>query len=175
MGRGDTYKGIETTLVAFARVWRARPASALVVVGEGEDRPRLMSVARDLGIGEQVRFTGAISDDELRRLYERCAFFVLPSKKEGFGLVYLEAMAAGKAVLAARATAVPEIVIDRESGELVPYDDVEALQESMARLFADPELAASYGARGLRQVESEFSFERYRAAIARALEEGLGV
>jgi glycosyltransferase involved in cell wall biosynthesis len=169
MGIGDAYKGIDTIIRAYSRVWPARPNSRLNVVGDGADRGRLEDLAARLGAGDRIRFLGAVDDSELREQYRNCRFFVLPSRKEGFGLVYLEAMAFGRPVLAARATAVPEIVRHRESGELVPYGDDLALAESMGRLFDDSELAMQYGQRGREIVASEFSFERYRTQVEYAL------
>lgn len=169
LGLGDTYKGMDTVIRAFSRVWPTRPTTRLHIVGDGADRARLEALASELGAAERIRFLGGVDDRELRQQYRDCRFFVLPSRKEGFGLVYLEAMAAGKPVLAARATAVPEIVRHGESGELVTYGDDEALAESMGRLFDDPELARRYGQRGLEIAASEFSFETYRTRVESAL------
>jgi phosphatidyl-myo-inositol dimannoside synthase len=166
---GDTYKGMDSVIRAFSRIWSTRPTARLHVVGDGADRARLEALARDLGAGERIRFLGGVDDRELRKQYAECRFFVLPSRKEGFGLVYLEAMAAGKPVLAARATAVPEIVRHGESGELVTYGDDEALAEGMSRLFDDAELARTYGQHGLKIATSEFSFEIYRTRVESAL------
>jgi phosphatidyl-myo-inositol dimannoside synthase len=169
MGLGDAYKGIDTVIRAFSRVWPTRPTSRLHIVGDGADRGRLEALAKELGAGDRIRFLGGVDDRELRTQYRDCRFFVLPSRKEGFGLVYLEAMAAGKPVLAARSTAVPEIVRDRECGELVAYGDDRALAESMGHLFDDPELARSYGQRGLEIATTEFAFDTYRTKVESAL------
>ncbi len=117
LGKGDRYKGLDVTIRAFARLPASLGPVELMVVGDGEDRARLEALAA--ASGARVRFLGPVSDERLQELYGSCAFFVLPSSKEGFGLVYLEAMAAGRAVVAASATAVPEIVsdgVDRATG-----------------------------------------------------------
>ena len=88
----------------------ARPGARLVVAGDGDDRPRLEARAAALGLGGAVLFTGFVSEATLAELYRRAAVFVMPSLGEGFGLVYLEAMRAGKPCVAARGSAAEEVV-----------------------------------------------------------------
>ncbi len=170
----DRYKGIDVTIRAFGRLPAALGAVELWVVGEGDDRRRLEALA-SMGARPRVRFLGLVSDARLRELYEACAFFVLPSSKEGFGLVYLEAMASGRAVVAATATAVPEIVSDGVTGRLVGPGDEHGLAAAMASLFADPALAAHYGRAGRERVATRFGFDRYAGAVGEALGDVFGL
>ena len=102
------------------------------------------------------------------------AVFVCPSVYEPFGLINLEAMACGTAVVASRVGGIPEVVVDGETGVLVPPGEPEALAAAVSALCGDPERAARFGAAGRRRVEAEFSWERiaertlavYRDAIA---------
>jgi glycosyltransferase involved in cell wall biosynthesis len=165
----DAYKGVDTAIRAMARLSPSAGAAEFHVVGDGTDRGRLERLAASLGVAGRVRFHGAVDDEALRRLYSDCAFFVLPSSKEGFGIVYLEAMAAGKAVIAATETAVPEIVVDGETGRLVAAGDDRGLAAAMEGLFAAPEMAARYGRAGLRRLEERFTYPRYERAVAEAL------
>jgi glycosyltransferase involved in cell wall biosynthesis len=169
LSRADAYKGVDTLIEAVARLTQAKVELQLRVVGSGEDLPRLQALARACGIADRVRFLGWQSDEEVRRLYEGCAFFALPSRKEGFGLVYLEAMAAGKAVIAASATAVPEIVLDGVTGLLVPYGDIAATAAALAELAERRPAARLMGLEGRKRVESRFTFARYQDSIERAL------
>lgn len=151
----DAYKGIDVTLAALARL---PDPPRLVVVGEGADRARLQALART-----PVTFTGAVDDATLQALYADASAFVLPSTGEGFGLVYLEAMAHGLPVIGARAGGTPEVVVDGETGVLVAPGDVDALAHALGHL--DPAM----GPRGRARVERHFLYPRYAADVAAAL------
>ena len=119
----EGYKGVDHLIEALPAVRRTVPAARLRVIGTGSDLPRLRGLASRLGLGGAVEFAGAVDDETLREAYRACALFALPSRGEGFGIVFLEAMAQGKPCLGARAGAVPEIV-DESSGVLAGYGDV---------------------------------------------------
>lgn len=170
----NAYKGVDTLLRALPLL-RARVADArLVVVGDGADRPRLKAIARTLGVDGAVRFAGRVSDEELRRLYASAAVFALPAatdlgpppRGEGFGLVFVEAGAAGLPVVAGAAGPVPEVVRDGEAGLLVDPADEQAVAEALCRLLTDPERALRMGEAGRRRAASEFSYEAFRARVA---------
>src|SRR5262249_19115378 len=120
MAASERYKGHDQMLEALTRL----PAARLVVAGDGDDRPRLEGRARELGLGGRGVFTGFVEEATLRELYARCALFAMPSRDEGFGLAYLEAMRAARPCVAARGCAAEEIVADGETGSLVDYGDV---------------------------------------------------
>src|SRR5262249_2974186 len=88
----DRYKGHDALIDAWPSVLAQTPDAVLVIVGDGDDRPRLEERVAERGVAHAVRFAGRVSDDELDRWYRRCAFLALPSVGEGFGLVLLEAM-----------------------------------------------------------------------------------
>jgi len=162
----DEAKGIDHLIQALA----ATPSSVhLRVVGDGDDRPRLERLARAAGVASRVTFSGQVDDATLIELYRRCSLFALPSVREGFGLVFLEAMAAAKPVIAARAAALPELVRDGETGLLVPFSDRQALAAAINALVADPALAAILGNRGRQRVLREFGFHRFAGQIAELL------
>jgi glycosyltransferase involved in cell wall biosynthesis len=110
------------------------------------------------GFESVVRWIGDASMSSLAEEYNRCEVFCLPSVQEGFGIVLLEAMAAGKPIVAARAAAIPELV---RNGILVEPDNPEALAEAIGRLYGDSELRRSLGSQGLQDVER---FEMNRVA-----------
>ena len=129
--RSDAYKGIDHLIQAMPRIRQRVPGARLQVVGQGDDLPRLTALARSAGVAQCVEFLGYIGDQPLQARLRECALFALPSQREGFGLVFLEAMAQGRPCLAAQAGGVPE-VLTPESGSLVPFGNVEALANAAA-------------------------------------------
>ena len=160
MSSEDRYKGHERIVRAWPLVRVHVPDAELVLVGDGDDRPRLEAVARDAGVGDVVRFVGDVGDEALDTWYRRCAFFVLPSDREGFGLVLLEAMRAGKACIAARGAAA-EIVVDEVTGLVVAADDQGALATAMTRLFLNRELRARFGRNGQARFRQTFTSRHF--------------
>ncbi len=138
-------KRLDVLLRAAARLRERIPGMEVRIVGRGPEEEHLRALAARLGAEGVVRWLGDVSQAELAREYRSCDVFCLPSVQEGFGIVFLEAMAAGKPVVAARAAAVPEVV---EQGCLVaPGDDVE-LADGIARLYADRALREKLGKAG---------------------------
>ena len=147
-------KDTPTLLEAFARLRQSHPAVRLRIVGGGPELPRLRARARELGLGERVTFLGEVPDGgAVRREYLAADLFCLPSLQEGFGIVFLEAMAAGLPIVAARTAAVPEVVPGGEAGLLVPPRDPAALAAALARLLDDEALRRRLGEAGRRRVE----------------------
>jgi glycosyltransferase involved in cell wall biosynthesis len=141
-------KGIDVAVEAVKRLDNA----VLVVLGEGPERARLEA------LGGPVLLPGRVGD--VPALLARADVLVHPARWEGFGLALLEAMLAGRPVVATRVSSIPEIVVDGETGLLVPPDDPAALAEALARVLSDRDLAARLGAAGLERARAEFSAER---------------
>jgi glycosyltransferase involved in cell wall biosynthesis len=152
-------KLVADLLRALPTVRRALPRARAVIAGDGPEHARLRALAAELGLDGAVTFTGALPDEELARLYRQADLFCLPSVQEGFGIVFLEAMACGLPVVAARAAAIPEVVPDRQAGLLVPPGDVAALAHALVELLARPRQRAGYGAFGREYVE-RFDWDR---------------
>lgn len=132
-------------MVALPPRWRQ---VRLHIVGVGPEWLRLRALARQLGLTGRGQFLGHVSRAHLAAEYRQCALFCLPSRQEGFGIVYLEAMAAGKAVVACRAAAVPELVDHGVTGLLVAPGDSTALAAALTDLLDDPARRADFGAAG---------------------------
>ena len=135
------------------------------IVGAGPERGRLEDLAREMGIGERVRFTGALGQDELPALYEEADIFCLASFAEGVPVVLMEAMAHAVPVVATRINGVPELVADGETGLLVAPGRAADLAAALRRLAADRELAARLGAAGREKVAAEFDQSDSAAAL----------
>ena len=129
LSKEDNYHGIDHLIEALPQIRQEIPAARLRIVGRGDDLPRLQSLASKLHLGDAVRFLGYVGDDDLRREIRDCRIFALPSHREGFGLVYLEAMAQGKPCVAARSGGAPE-VLSPETGVLAEYANLPALAQA---------------------------------------------
>lgn len=132
--KSDSYKGVDKLIEAMPALLRKVPGVRLRIIGEGDDLGRLRRLADKRGVAAAVRFCGHVSDAELASAFTACTAFVLPSTGEGFGLVYLEAMAHGRPCLGVSAGGVPE-VISAETGILVPPDDAGKLEEGLIALL----------------------------------------
>ncbi|RRJ96666.1 glycosyltransferase family 1 protein [Opitutaceae bacterium TAV4] len=156
----DAAKGIDHLIAALPAIRAARPSAHLVIAGDGNDRPRLENLARHSPAASAITFTGTVDNNHARALLASCQIFALPSNKEGFGLVFLEAMAAGKPCVGARAGGIPEVISD-ETGLLVPYGDVTALAAACVRALDHP-----WDADALRRRAQLFSSERFTEQFA---------
>lgn len=169
LARGFEYKGIDVAIDALAVMDPAERPS-LDVVGDGEDRGRLERLAVERGVHEHVVFHGRVDDASLGRLYGAAQAFVLPSTREGFGLVFVEAMAHGLPVITVAAGAAPEVVEDGVTGRVVPPSNPRALAEAIAALTASPELALAMGRQGAERVRALYTFPTYEARVHAALD-----
>ena len=155
IGRLTAQKGQQYLLQAIKEIRPEFPMLRVVLVGDGELRTELETLARDLGIRENIIFTGYRHD--AIKLLSGFDFFVFPSLWEGFGLVLLEAMALKKAIVASRVSAIPESVRAGETGILVPPEEAEPLAEALRTLLYNHELAQKMGTAGYERLQHEFS------------------
>ena len=123
----ERYKGMDTLITALPRLLPRWPELQLAAVGEGDDRAWLEDLAEETGVQRHVHFLSGLSYAELAACYAHCEMFALPSKGEGFGLVYLEAMACGKPVIGGAHGGAPEVIDDGKTGYLVPHGDTALL------------------------------------------------
>jgi glycosyltransferase involved in cell wall biosynthesis len=156
-------KGVDTAIRALPSI----PGATLLVLGEGPERPHLESLARELGVSERVLMPGRVGD--VAALYRRCDVLVHPARWEGFGLAMLEAMLAGRPVVAARAGSAPELVADGRTGLLFQPDDADALARDVATVLGD----WMYGTLGVGRARSLFSVARMAHRTIAAYESAL--
>jgi glycosyltransferase involved in cell wall biosynthesis len=161
-------KRIADLILAFQQVHRQIPSARLVIVGDGPEHSALRALTQRLRFTAAVRFTGALPDDSAVIDWYRCsAIFCLPSIQEGFGIVFLEAMASGLPIVSTTAAAIPEVVPQRRAGILVPPTNPAALAEALLELLAQPDLCAAYGAFGqdyVRRFDWDCVAERFLQA-----------
>lgn len=154
VARLTAQKGVDVLIDAFAALSTTHPRLHLLVVGDGPDRTWLERRAAAAGVGARVRFTGWLDDSSA--VLAACDVMVVPSRWEGFCLAAVEAMAAGRPLVASDVDALREVVVDGETGILVPPDDVAALARSIGALLADPARAARLGAAGQARAARAF-------------------
>ncbi len=145
-------KRIEDLLRAAVIVRARIPEASVRIVGRGPEWPAVSRLHAELGLGEAAVLLGDLTRERLAEEYANASLFCLPSVQEGFGIVFLEAMAAELPVVACRIAAVPEVVLDGATGLLVPPRDPGAIAEALERLIADPALARRLGQEGRRRV-----------------------
>jgi phosphatidylinositol alpha-1,6-mannosyltransferase len=162
---------MDTLIQALPRLLLRWPDVQLVLVGAGDDREWLVNIARDSGVERHVYFLTEITYDELSACYAASELFALPSRGEGFGFVYLEAMARGKPVIGGAHGGAPEVIQDGVTGYLVPHGDTVQLTASVDALLSNPELGRQMGARGRERVEKEFGFTVFAKAFKKILRE----
>ena len=162
IGRLTEQKGHIYLLRAITQVRKYFPDIRVLLVGDGELRKELEQQTYSLGIATNVIFTGYRTD--AARLLSGFDFLVFPSLWEGFGLILLEAMALKKAIVASRVSAIPESVLDGETGLLVPPKDPERLAQAMLTLLRDPDLARNMGENGYTRLQKNFSVQKMIAA-----------
>jgi glycosyltransferase involved in cell wall biosynthesis len=165
VGRLIAQKDHGTLLRAFARVHARHPEARLAILGSGPLEEATRSLMRELGLDDVVILPGR---QEPREWLARADVFVHTSRWEGFGIVLLEAMLASLPIVATSVSAVPEIVVDGETGILLGEGDVEALAAALEELLAEPDRAQRLGAAGLERARSEFS-------VGRMTEQTIGV
>jgi len=144
-------KRIPDLLRAAAILMTRVPGAQVRIVGRGPEWPAVARLHAELGLGDAVVLLGDLTRERLAEEYVNATAFCLPSVQEGFGIVFLEAMAAELPVVACRIAAVPEVVVDGATGLLVPPRDPEALAEALERVLGDPALARRLGHEGRRR------------------------
>lgn len=150
-------KGLKYLLFAVKQISATRPVK-LIVIGAPKKDSHIIQLVRDLGIGNQVTFTGRIEQSEFIRQYAKAAVVVIPSIYEGFGLPACEAMACGAPVISTVGGALPEVVGD--AGLLVPTADADALAKAIETLLDHPHRAQILGEMGYKRVKAHFTWEK---------------
>lgn len=169
LSAGEKKKNVDKIIYALATLIADHPTLTLEIIGDGELLRELMSLAEKLGLGERVRFLGRVSDADLEAAYRRASIFVLPSAKEGFGIVFLEAWQQGLAVVGALAAATPEVVQNEIDGLLVDPQNPAALAQAIERLVSDRDLRNRLALAGKRKVEDAYLQAHFFANLNAAI------
>lgn len=170
VARLEWHKGIDTTMRALAAVRAVHPGTRYAIVGTGERLAPFERLRDELGLGDAVRFLGAVGDDELPALYNAADLYVGASRRfeglvEGFGISLVEASACGLAVVGGRSGGVPDAVLEGETGILVDSDDPRAVAAGVNQLLSNPEHRKQLGAAGRKAVERYYNWDRVAAEL----------
>jgi glycosyltransferase involved in cell wall biosynthesis len=138
-------KGHELVLRSVGKLKISYPTIQCSIIGEGPHRSRFEALVNQLGVNQQVQFVGRQSRSEVAEAMRNCSVFVLPSRNEGLGCVYLEAMACGKPVVGCRGQGIEEVIEQGTNGWLVPADGLEELVQGLSALICSPQLRKSIG------------------------------
>lgn len=170
VGRLKRYKRVDLVLRALGRMGEEGRGLQFLIAGRGDDESRLRALSRKLGLGESVRFLGYVEEEEKIRLLRRSWVHVLTSPKEGWGIAALEAAACGTATLASDSPGLRDVVLDGQTGLLVPHGDLGKLAEGLLRFIHDGELREGMGQAARRNAE-QYSWERSAREMFGVLEE----
>lgn len=168
----ERYKGADELIRAVAQLSSSFPGLHLVAVGGGDDLPRLRALAGAAGLADRAHFLEGVSREELAACYSRAEIFALPSAGEGFGLVFLEAMAFAKPVVGAACGGTLDVIQDGTNGLLVAPRDVDSLAKALSSLLESRRLREQLGGRGASDVRERYTFEAFETALERILELG---
>jgi len=166
IGRLDTEKHMPTLLKAFAMVKQAVPNAHLLIVGDGNDRPLLESMAKELGFKEDVTFTGRVSDEDLVDLHKVGSVYTMPSPAELQSIATLEAMASGQPIVAVDAGALRELCQNERNGFLCEKDDSDAIAKGIITIISDPATRAAMSKESLAIAQThdlQTSLKRFEA------------
>ncbi|MGA6960218.1 MAG: glycosyltransferase family 4 protein [Candidatus Acidiferrales bacterium] len=167
----ERYKGADELIRAVAQLRTRFPDLNLAVVGGGDDLSRLKKLVLDLNASDAVHFLEGISRRELGACYSHADIFALPSTGEGFGFVFLEAMAFAKPLVGAQAGGATDLVADGVNGLLVPPHDPPALAQALERLLRDESLRANLGRKGVQIIREKYRFDVFQTEFSRILAE----
>jgi teichuronic acid biosynthesis glycosyltransferase TuaC len=159
-------KGHELLLRAFAVLERRFPQLRCNIIGDGPERSRLVKLARDLTIAGKVRFLGRQNRKQIAEAMQHCTLFVLPSRYEGLGCVYLEAMSTGKPVIACHGQGIAEIIEHGRSGWLIAPNNVSELVSACSTLLEDELLRRQIGQAARTTILQNFTLDHQAARLA---------
>jgi glycosyltransferase involved in cell wall biosynthesis len=166
VGRLVELKGLTYLIAAMKKIVADAPTAKLVVIGTGPEAEKLKKQSKELGIAQQVIFLGGIQNSELPKYYASADIFIGPSVKtddgatESFGIVFLEALASGTAVISTDSGGIGDIVKDGVTGIVVPERNSECIYEAVQKIIAEPDFRARLRRNGLQMTRDLYSWNK---------------
>jgi phosphatidyl-myo-inositol dimannoside synthase len=161
----EDYKGHRELINAWPLVLARIPSAELWIAGDGDLSPKLKTLAKQLGVSHKVKFWGKVSEEQKERLIGLCRCLALPSRAEGFGLVYLEAMRLGRPCLVSNLDAGREVINPPEAGLAANPDNPEDLAEAICRLISDGEEWEQWSERARKRYQASFTLECFQQRL----------
>ena len=173
LDKSERYKGYDTVLRTLPAIRRRVPNICYIIVGSGDDTPRIKKCVEDLGLSDCVRLAGHVHHTEISDFFNLCDLFVMPSRNEGFGIVYVEAMACGKPVVAGNRDGSVDPLCHGELGALVDPDDLDAITETIVGIVKKTyPLPILYQPDALRRRAIDtFGYEQFKRTLAQHMKE----
>ena len=167
----ERYKGYDQIFRALLTVREQFPTVRYVLAGRGRDRLRIEQLIRELGVGESVVLAGYVPDYELQSHYNLCDVFAMPSKGEGFGIVFLESLACGKPVLAGNKDGSTEPVLNGELAALIDPDNVDDIADALIAVLrrTHPNRVLFDGDALRRRVIEAYGYDRFKQSLFQVL------
>ncbi len=167
LNSSDSYKGIDSMIKSIPYLLKYIKNVKYTIIGKGNDKERLQQLAIKLGISSNIDFKGFVQDIE--PYYQFCDIFSLPSKGEGFGIVYLEAMKYKKPCIACDIGGQTDVVLDNATGFLCSYDSIEFIAEKINEIFYNQDLREEFGKAGYEHFLENFTFEKFKNRLRKII------
>lgn len=170
LSSSEKLKGIDTVINALPSLVEKIPNIKYSVIGKGDDVKRLQQLANELKVSEYVDFLGFV--DDIHAYYQHCDVFTLPSKKEGFGIVYLEAMQYKKPVVAVNYGGPTDVIRNEETGYLCSYDDEQCIAAKILLLSTNSIKSRALGENGFEYLMGNFTYPEFKHRLSELLNDG---
>ena len=167
-------KGIDRVIQAMPAIVSEVPGTRYIIVGDGGDRDRLRRLVAESPAKDSILFLGPLTGDEKFECYSRCDVFVMPSREDGFAMVFPEANAFGKPVIGGRSGGVPEAIVHGENGLLVDPNNVGEITRAITRLLVSHSERHYLGQKGMSKVKDELNWKASAAKVRSLLCEFVG-
>ena len=163
LDRDDNYKGIDSVLKTIPLLIEKIPNIKYTIIGKGDDKDRLVALTKELEVEKYVEFKGFV--ECVDPYYQYCDIFILPSKGEGFGIVYIEAMKYKKPCIACDEGGQTDVVLDGKTGYLCEYDNIKCISTKIINLFKDPDERYFLGNNGFEYSKTHFMFNSFKERL----------
>jgi glycosyltransferase involved in cell wall biosynthesis len=166
LDKSEKYKGIDKVIKVMPDILKEIKDVYYIIVGDGDDRENLEKLCQKLNLKERVIFKGFVSEEKLNFYYKNCDLFILPSKKEGFGIVFLEALSFGKIVIAGNKDGSKEALLNGEVGILIDPDNIQKIKETILKVLKKEIDKRFFDGNFLKnRILEEFNFEKFKERI----------
>lgn len=166
VGRLQARKGHDKMIEAMPSILAAHPKTLYCIIGDGDQKSRLLQLVNELQLKDNVIFLNEVSDEEMIKCYQQCDIFILPNRTiandiEGFGMVLVEAQACGKVVIAGDSGGTVETMLPQQTGFIIDCTKADSIATKIKQLLSDPRLSRSMGEKGAKFVNEMFDWKAH--------------